>query len=142
MYNSYKIQPVEKIISLLSYFSMGMVGFIWLIIAFRLKKQLRYFLRYNIIQSIIISIIFAVIKLITDILLSILVLIPSLDRIIATINWFLSIKVISIFYLSFNIFQLLLFILLSYISIGLLLGKIFYIPILSNIMNKVVKNYE
>ena len=142
MNSNYKVLPIEKIISLLSYFTMGIVGLIWSIIAFATKKQMRFFLKYNIIQSIFISIVLAVFKLVLDIILSILALIPFLTSAIATINWFISIKVISIFYFSFSIFELLIYLLLIYISIGILIGKIFYIPVLSNIINKTIKHYE
>ncbi|MBQ8887048.1 MAG: hypothetical protein IJY61_05035 [Candidatus Gastranaerophilales bacterium] len=142
MNNSYKVQPLEKIISILSYFSMGIVGLIWLIIAFVTKKHLKFFLKYNIVQSLVISIFLAIFKLILDIILSVLALIPFLTGAIATINWFISIKVISIFYFSFSIFELLIYILLIYITIGIFIGKIFYVPILSHIINKTMKRYE
>ena len=64
------ISPIEKIISVLSYVTMGIAGLLWLILAYFLKKKLRYFLMYNIAQSMIIAIILAIFKLLTDIILS------------------------------------------------------------------------
>lgn len=142
MQPNYKVLPIEKIISILSYFTMGIVGLFWLIIANLLKKKLRYFLMYNIVQSMLISVFLAVFKLILDIVLSILALIPFIDGILAVFNWFISVKVISIFYFSFSILELLIFILLCYVSIGVLIGRLFYIPVLSDFINKVMKNYE
>lgn len=137
-----KILPIEKIISVLSYFTMGIVGLLWLILANVLKKRLKHFLMYNIVQSMLISVFLAVFKLILDIVLSVLSIIPFIDGILAVFNWFISVKVISIFYFSFSILELLIFVLICYISVGVIIGRIFYIPTLTDIVNKIMKNYE
>lgn len=137
-----KILPIEKIISVISYFSMGIIGLFWIILANMLHKKLKYFLMYNIVQSMLISVFLAAFKLILDIVLSILSIIPFIDSILAVFNWFISVKVISIFYFSFSILELLIFTLICYISIGVIIGRIFYIPILTDLINKIMKNYE
>ncbi len=141
--NSYNVKPFEKIISILSYLSMGLIGLIFLIISYITKKRLKFFLMYNITQSIIISVILAIFKLIIDIVLSITALIPFLDFIVAVINIILTFKVLTIpiLHLSFSIFEILVTILLMYIVFGVCLGKIFYIPKLTDFMNKILKSY-
>ena len=47
--------PIERIIAPLSYITMGMVGFIWLIIGLFTKARLKPFLQYHIFQSIFIA---------------------------------------------------------------------------------------
>ncbi len=141
MQNNNTIHPIEKIISVLSYISMGLIGFIWLIIAYFLKMKTRPFLMYNITQSIIISLIFALFKLLINIILSIIALVPFLDFVVALLNLIISLKVISVsfMHLSFSIFEFLVFILLCYIIAGVCMGKIFYIPKLTKLMQKILK---
>ena len=137
------VSGIEKIISVLSYFTMGIAGLLWMLLAYFLKKRLRYFLRYNIIQSMIISIILAIINLTLDIVFSILAKIPVLDFIIAVLNLFISVKIITIapLGLSFSVFQIIIYTVITYITLGVILGRIFYIPFLTETMNKVMKKY-
>ena len=143
-HNSVKILPIEKIISILSYLTMGIVGLIWFIIAHFLKQKLKFFLMYNIAQSMVISIFLALIKIGLDIILSILAKIPFLDYIAAIIYYILSYKILRIylFNLSFTIPELVVVILIGYIITGILLGRIFYVPFLSDLMYKTMKNYN
>ncbi len=138
------VSPIEKIISVLSYITMGIAGLLWFILAYFLKKKLRYFLMYNITQSMTLAIILAIFKLLTDIILSLIAKIPFLDFIVAVFNIIISFKLIRIssIGLSFTIFEIFLFILLSYIIFGIILGRIFYIPYLSDFMKKVMKTYK
>ncbi len=136
------VSPIEKIISIFSYITMGIVGLIWIIIAYFLKQKLRYFLMYNIAQSMLISILYAIITLLIGTVLKIFSVIPFLKVFSAHLNYFFTIKIVSIFGLSYSIVQLLLSLLLLYIIIVILLGRIFYVPILSNLMNKAMKSYR
>ncbi len=139
--NNTNVLPIEKVISLLSYMSMGIIGLVWYIIALLLKRKLKYFLLYNISQSMIIAIILAIFKLFIDIILMLISKIPFLDFIVALFNLIISIKIIRFHTLgfSFTLIEFLVFLLLLYISIGVILGKIFYIPFLTKFMNKVIK---
>lgn len=137
-----QISPIEKIISITSYFTTGIVGLVWVIIAYILKKKIRFFLMYNIVQSMVIGIFLAIFSLIFNILFSIFAIIPFLGTLAAKINYYLSIKIISIFSLSFNIIELFLTIFLVYISIGVIMNRIFYIPILTGIIKSVMKKYN
>lgn len=143
-HNGLKVNLLEKIISILSYMTMGIVGLIWIIIAYANKKSLKYFLMYNISQSMVIAILLAILKLVLDIVLSILAVIPFLSYITAIFNYIISIKIIRIYGLglSFTLFELLVFILLSYIIAGIFIGRIFYIPMLTSLMQKLMKRYN
>lgn len=143
-HNGLKVNLLEKIISILSYMTMGIVGLIWIIIAYANKKSLKYFLMYNISQSMVIAILLAILKLVLDIVLSILAVIPFLSYIAAIFNYIISIKIIRIYGLglSFTLFELLVFILLSYIIAGIFIGRIFYIPMLTSLMQKLMKRYN
>ena len=137
-----KVLPIEKIISIFSYLTMGIVGLIWLLIAYFLKQKLKFFLMYNIAQSMVISIILSIITMGLDIILSILAKIPFLEYLAALVNCIFSIKILRISSLAFNIPELLIIILIGYIITGVIIGRIFYIPFLSDMMYKTMKHYN
>ena len=138
------ISPIEKIISILSYLTMGIIGFVWILIAHFSGKKLRYFLMYNIVQSMIISIFLAIFRLILNIIFSIMAIIPILNIIAAKINYLISVRIlfIPILKLSFNIIEIIIYLLLIYILIGIFIGKIFYVPYLSKLICKLLKSYN
>lgn len=142
--NNANIMPIEKIISILSYITMGIVGLVWVIIAFVNKKSLRYFLMYNVSQSMVIAIILAIIKLILDLLIPILWIIPIISYIASLLNFIVSVKVVRLYFLgiSFTIFELFVFLLLTYIIAGVIVGRNFYVPILTKLMQRAMKNYH
>jgi hypothetical protein len=144
--NSQNISPLEKIISILTYFTMGIVGLVWLIISYFTKQKPKYFLMYNIVQSMIIAIILTILKLLIDIVFSVLSLIPFINLFIAKLNLLLSLKILTITtfigVLSFSIVELMLTILFFYIIIGIIVGRIFYIPYLSDFIQKSMKSYS
>lgn len=140
----HNVLPIEKIISAFSYITMGIVGFLWIIIAHLMKKRLKYFLMYNIVQSMFIAIFLAIFKLIIDIFLSIISLIPFIDFVAAIINILISFKILTIpfLHMSFTIIELFIYSLLIYLIWGISIGRIFYVPFLTGIMQKVMKSYN
>lgn len=142
--NNTNIMPIEKIISILSYITMGIIGLVWVIIAFVNKKSLRYFLMYNVSQSMVIAIILAIIKLLLDLIIPILWIIPIISYIATFLNFLVSVKVVTLHFLgvSFTIFELFVFLLLTYIILGVIAGRNFYVPVLTKIMQKAMKNYR
>lgn len=142
-HSSDTVSPIEKIVSILSYFSMGLAGLVFVIIAYFLKKNIRYFLMYNIAQSMLISILLAIISYLLLLILKIFSLIPFLDMLSAKLFLLFSKKVLSLSIgLSFNIFQFFVFVLIIYICTGIVCGRIFNVPILTNIMKKAMKSYR
>jgi len=143
-HNTYRIQPIEKIIYILSYLTMGIVGLIWIIIAHINKRNLKYFLMYNISQSMIIAVILAIFKTLIDLLVPILWIIPVISYVASAINFIVSVKIIRLYFIgiSFSIFELAVFLLLAYIILGVINGRISKVPLLTNIMNKAMKNYN
>lgn len=133
--------PAEKIISILSYFTMGIAGLIWILIAYFFNKRLKFFLMYNIIQSIIMSIFLAVLNLIIQIVLQILAIVPGLYKFALSINLYMQQR-IEFFALSFNIIETVVFFILMYMSIGIVMGKIFYFPILTPITKRFMQSYR
>lgn len=143
-HNFFKVSPIEKIISILSYITMGIIGLVWLLIAHFSKKKLRYFLMFNIVQSMIIAIFLAILKLTLNIIFSILSIVPFINIIAAKLNYIISVKILifPILNLSFNVIEIILYILLIYIIMGVLTSRIFYIPYLTSLISKLLKTYN
>ena len=113
-------------------------------IAYFNKTKVKPFLMYNIVQSVLIGIFLAIFNLATQLILLIFSKIKYLDYIAAKLYYnVLSFKIIKLYGIgiSFTALELLLFVFLAYISIGVLIGKNFQVPFLSNIVKKAMRNY-
>ena len=120
-----EVTPIERILSSASYFTAGMVGFVWLIIAALMKRRVTPFLMYHIMQSIFVAItlylLFAYCNLISAI--------PILNNIVLLLK-----QPIGIFY-GFSILQLFTSGLSLYLIITSFMGMYSYIPWVSDIIN-------
>lgn len=129
------ISILEKIIATFSLFSVGIFGIIWFFISYFSKRKISVFLKFNINQSIIIGVILYIINVTNNFLISTTIKYKNLNFISEFINSFFVIKKVRFyeFGLSFSYFELLLFAILIYLFIGILLGKKFFLPFISNI---------
>lgn len=132
--NSSVIYPIEKIISVLSYFTWGFAGLIYLIIALIRKQGLRPFVRYHVFMSIFLSILIFIVSNVLMFTIDILGYIPYVKAVVFSIT-LLFIKPISFLGLNFSIITLFIFCLLSYLSIGAILGKYSYLPWISEVIS-------
>lgn len=133
---NYEPLPLEKIIAPLSYVTMGLVGFVWLLLGVILKLSLRPFLKYHIYQSIFLSFLFFIFSVGLNLVLGILSYIPFLGRIISTITFLLATPLIW----SFSIINIIFAIFLFYLVVTSFTGRLTYIPWVSNII-KINVNY-
>jgi len=143
-HNGSKILPAEKVLSVLSYFSMGIIGIILCLIARMSNKKLRYFLMYNVKQSVIIGVFLFIFGISVHLIFYIISQIHFLDFLVAVLNLILFLKIVTIYPLgmSFSFFQLCVFLLLVYITLGVCLGRNFYIFYLTEMTRKMMKNYK
>lgn len=137
--NEIKVVPFEKILSIISYFTMGIAGLVLVILAYFSKKKLRYFLNYNISQSILLGVLLAIFKFILDNVLPLIAKIPLLDGICGIIYYFFSTKIIKMGILSFNLLELIVVSIIIYISVGIYKNKIYFLPYLTNLTQTIMK---
>ena len=130
-YNASSPSILEKIISCLSYFTMGFVGFLWLILAFFTKNELRPFLRYHVYQSIFLSIIYFLFSTFISLLLGILGYIPFLKRLVGMLVYMFSVPVIG----HLSIISAFVLALIIYLAAGVIMEKYSYIPWVSDVIN-------
>lgn len=123
---------VERIIAALTYLTMGMVGFIWLIIGLFTKARLKPFLQYHIFQSIFISLGFAVLSILIGWISNLLSFIPIINQIVAQITFWLNMPLI----FDYSLIQALIYLFLIYLAVTSFIGKCSYIPWVSDIIDQ------
>lgn len=121
-----KPYAIERLISAASYLTAGFAGFIWMIIAALLKKQIRPFLMYHILQSIFISIAFFLISQLAGLVYVILYKIPVINAIPYLLNMplFFGLSVIQAFTTT----------IILYLAITSAMGLYSYLPWISDII--------
>ena len=120
----------QRIIASLSYLTMGMVGFIWLIIGLFTGAKLKPFLQYHIFQSIFISLLFTVLSVLLGWISNILSIIPIINKLIAQISFLLNMPI----FFDYSIIQVFVYSLIFYLAITALMGKKSYVPWISDII--------
>lgn len=120
--------PIEKILSTASYLTAGGVGFVWLIIAAFMRKQVTPFLMYHIMQSIFISILFYLLTVLGNLLLVIIYKIPIINLIPVILNAPLAIC------FNLSILQIFTTTIILYLAITSGMGYYSYLPWISDII--------
>lgn len=118
----------DRLISAASYLTMGLVGFVWLIIVTLQRSYLRPFLKYHIMQSIFISVLAYVIRLLSDIILSMVSVIPVVGDMVTLSMSYLTFD----FIYGFSAIKFLMVMLIAYFTITSLMGKYSYFPWISD----------
>lgn len=140
MQNKPTIYPVEKVVAVLSYFTFGTIGFIYIIIALLKKQGLRPFIRYHIYMSIFLSLLIYVISWILIWIVNISGFIPYFNALIGTIAFIFQKEFLNLGILHFSIINLCITGLFLYLSIGAILGKYSYLPWITKVINTNLKN--
>lgn len=123
---------IERSIAALSYITMGMAGFIWLIIALFTKARLKPFLMYHIIQSILLSLLFVVLSMLISWTSNILSFIPIINKLVAQITFLLNMPV----FFDYSLIQTVINVFLLYLAITAFMGRYSYIPKISEIVGQ------
>lgn len=123
---------IERIVAAFTYLTMGMVGFIWLIIGLFTKARLKPFLQYHIFQSIFISLGFAILSIFVGWLSNLLSFIPIINQIVAQITFWLNMPLV----FDYSLIQSFIYLLLIYLAITSFIGKYSYIPWVSDIIDQ------
>ena len=127
---------MERIIAMLTYLNCW-IGFIWLIIAAILKKEIKPFLRYHIFQSIFIAFALFIIQMGLNLIMSLINYIPFINRIVNIIFNFFTTN-LQIFF-GYSVIQAFIFLILVYLAIGAVLGKYSYLPVVSDIIKQNIR---
>ena len=123
---------IVRIIAALTYLTMGMVGFIWLIAGLFTKARLKPFLQYHIFQSIFIALGFTVLSIFIGWLSNLLSFIPIINRLVAQITFLLNMPLI----FDYSLLQAVIYAILIYLAVTAFMGKYSYIPWVSDIIDQ------
>lgn len=123
---------VERVVASLSYLTMGMAGFIWLIVSLFTNARLKPFLQYHIFQSIFISLGFTVLSLFIGFVSNILSFIPLINKLVAQIGFLLNMPLL----FGYSLIQIVIYSVLIYLAGTSFFGKYSYIPWISDIIGQ------
>ena len=118
----------DRIISVLTYYTFGGAGVIWLIVCALSKTNIPKFTKFHILQSIFLSIILYFITLLIEICFGFAISVPFIGEIIKKIIIYSAQTPI---YLGFSLVHYVVFIILTYLAVFALLGKYSYFPYIS-----------
>lgn len=122
---------LDRIVSVLTYFTMGIFGLIWLVFSYVTGRKINSFVAFNIYQSMFILAIFSIFSLVYNIALNLLSIIPFIGKMFVSIDIFLNQTPL---YFGFSIVGLILTIFISYLALLAFLGRKPYVPCISDIV--------
>lgn len=120
---------IEKLISTLSYIQ-PLIGFVFIIIAALMKKDMKPFLKYHVFQAIFIAFTLWIIITGLGFLMNIISYIPIVKNIVGMITFFLNTPI----FLNFSIINALYSIFILYLIFGVFRGAYSYVPWISDII--------
>lgn len=129
-YNS--INPLERVIAAASYLTAGMAGFIWMILAALMKKNIKPFLMFHILQAIFISIAYFLFIELYKLLFIVLVKIPLINSMFLFFNGVIFNPLPIMFGMS--LMQIFTSTVILYLAITSFMGQYSYIPYVSEII--------
>lgn len=123
---------IERIVVSLSYLTMGLIGFIWLILGAFTKSQSSNFVKYHIFQSIFISITLFILNVLLGIINDVLTVIPFVKVFAQQIYYLLNVPM----FMNYSIIQLIIYLFMAYLMITSALGIYTYVPFISDIISQ------
>ena len=126
---------IERVVAAFSYLTMGMVGFVWLIIGLFTKASLKPFLKYHIFQSIFLSLGFAILSMFVGFVSNILSIVPIINKLVAQINFLLNMPLI----FDYSLLQTVIYSFIIYLAVTSFIGKYSYIPWVSDVIGQNVE---
>lgn len=125
------ISLTDKIVSVLTYYTFGIFGLIWLVYAYLAKKSINSFCIFNIYQSIFVSVVLYIISLLWGIAIGFISVVPLIGKFMVSLDIFINQTPM---YFSFTLSGFVLMVFLSYLAVLSFLGKKPFIPYVSNMI--------
>ena len=125
----------DRIISALSYLTGGFVGFIWIILSYISKKNLKSFVRFHAYQSIFISILCYLCTTIIGILLAFLKIIPFIGTLVLALVFYIAQMPVI---LGYSLLSMVIGGIILYLVITSLMGRFSELPWISDTVKKLM----
>lgn len=126
MNKSNSVRLSDRLVSFLSYITVGWAGLIYLVILFFLKKSPSRFLRYNVLQSIFVAFSYFVICLVLGFVCDLLLHVPFLNALVSQIYLIFN-KPVLYAYSAVQVFVIGLFIYMAAYSLLGLYPRIYWV---------------
>lgn len=123
---------IERIVAALTYPTMGMIGFIWLILGLITKARPRLFTMYHIYQSIFLSIAYVVLSLLIGIAVNMLSYVPFVNKLVAQLVFWTNAPV----FFGYSIIQTIVYAVILYLAVFAFMGRYSYFPWVSEIIKE------
>lgn len=125
---------LDRCVSVLTYFTFGIAGLVWLLIVHFSGNRLKNFSAFHIYQSIFLNILLTAASLLFKFLFSLFYSVPFLGPYVKKLFIFLVQTPLYLPPLNFSILYAIVFVLLCYLSAGAVIGKLSYVPGISDII--------
>ena len=122
----------ERLIAAASYITFGTIGFIWILIAFFTKTNLKGYLKYHTFQSIFISIFYFIVSSLLGLVMQILSVIPVVNQIATRIYFWLNTPL----FFGFSFINSIIYLIIIYLVVTCLAGRYSYLPWVSDIIKE------
>ena len=113
------INFAERVVSAISYLTMGWGGLLYLIIMALKKREATRYIKFNSFQSIFLSFVYFILAMLFGLIFKILSLIPYLNYLVAKISQMIHTN----FILGYSIIQIIVFSVIIYTIVFSVLGK-------------------
>lgn len=133
--DSQKIYLIERIVSALTYPTMGLVGFIWILIGQFTKSAPTKFTAYHCYLSIFLSIGYMIFNYIFWFLYGLISHIPFIGRFVAQIVFLFNMPLV----LGYSFMQVVIYGAVVYLALTAFIGKYSYFPWFSDVIKSIVR---
>ena len=133
--DKYKVKPIDRIVSAVSYITMGWGGFFYLVYMAVKRAPITHFTRYNIVQSIFMSLLYFILAFLFGILFNLLSYIPFINILISKITLLLN----SEFLFRYSLIQTIVIGIVVYMSLFAAMGRYPRIYIVSGLIDKQIR---
>lgn len=128
-------EMIERVVSALSYITLGTVGFIFMLIAFFNRTNIKPFLRYHIFQSIFLSIAYFLIYNLLGFAVNLFSLIPFVGGLLLQLTIYLNMPLL----FGFSLIEFVITLFLFYLAWTSFFGQMSYIPWVSDVIKANVR---
>ena len=125
----------DRLVSAVSYVTMGWGGLVWLIIMAFKRANLSRFVRYNILQSIFVSFLYFILAFLIGVIFNLLSYVPFLNILIAKIVLFFNSEIL----FHYSIIQILIIGIILYMTLVSFNGKYPRLYMVSSLIDKQLK---
>lgn len=130
-----KLYMIERLVSCLTYPTMGLIGFVWILIGQFTRSAPTKFTAYHCYLSIFLSLGYVICNYIFWFLYNMITHIPFINRLVAQLVYLFNMPLV----LGYSFMQVLIYGTIIYLAVTAFMGKYSYLPWFSDIIKSIVR---